>query len=159
MTNQKPSNFLPWINFKGLLTQSQLQHRIALFSARSVVHDVSEIAGLSTHSFGEEDVDRHIQVCVKDRQSLIMISELERYLFWSGIGHMSKGVEERVQPMWGRACSLKKRRGVGPGDCQTINTINCSVIPEYELWRALKNVPISTKKEATLLQESLRQIS
>merc|ERR1712210_8322 len=29
---------------------------------RSVVHDVSEIAGLATHSFGEEDVDRHIQV-------------------------------------------------------------------------------------------------
>ena len=81
MTNQKPSNFLPWINFKGLLTQSQVQRRIALFSARSVVHDVSEIAGLSTHSFGEEDVDRHIQVCVKDRQSLIMTSDVERYLF------------------------------------------------------------------------------
>ena len=32
------------------------------FVYRSVVHDVSEIAGLATHSFGEEDVDRHIQV-------------------------------------------------------------------------------------------------
>ena len=78
MTNQKPSNFLPWINFKGLLTQSQVQRRIALFSARSVVHDVSEIAGLSTHSFGEEDVDRHIQVCVKDRQILMIRSDVER---------------------------------------------------------------------------------
>ena len=29
---------------------------------RSVVHDVAEIAGLVTYSFGEEDVDRHIQV-------------------------------------------------------------------------------------------------
>merc|ERR1712233_174700 len=33
---------------------------------RSVVHDVSEIAGLATHSFGEEDVDRHIQVWKKE---------------------------------------------------------------------------------------------
>ena len=29
---------------------------------RSVVHDVSEVAGLVSHSFGEEEVDRHIQV-------------------------------------------------------------------------------------------------
>ena len=28
---------------------------------RSVIHDVSEVAGLVGHSFGEEDVDRHIQ--------------------------------------------------------------------------------------------------
>ena len=38
----------------------------ALFSPllvhRSVVHDVAEIAGLATFSFGEEDEDRHIQV-------------------------------------------------------------------------------------------------
>jgi len=33
---------------------------------RSVVHDVSEIAGLATHSFGEEDVDRYIQVWKKE---------------------------------------------------------------------------------------------
>eukprot|EP00090_Calanus_glacialis_P030833 TRINITY_DN5016_c0_g1_i2.p1 TRINITY_DN5016_c0_g1~~TRINITY_DN5016_c0_g1_i2.p1 ORF type:complete len:221 (+),score=83.58 TRINITY_DN5016_c0_g1_i2:52-714(+) len=33
---------------------------------RSVVHDVSEIAGLVTYSFGEEDVDRHIQVWKKE---------------------------------------------------------------------------------------------
>ena len=46
------------------------------------MHDVSEIAGLSTHSFGEEDVDRHIQVCVKDRQLLMMRSEdVERWLY------------------------------------------------------------------------------
>ena len=81
MTNQKLLNFLPWINFKGLLKQLQVQHRIALFSARSVVHDVSEIAGLSTHSFGEEDVDRHIQVCVKERQQLMMRSVEERGLY------------------------------------------------------------------------------
>ena len=29
---------------------------------RSVIHDVVEIAGLVTYSFGEEDEDRHIQV-------------------------------------------------------------------------------------------------
>lgn len=33
---------------------------------RSVVHDVAEIAGLVTYSFGEEDVDRHIQVWKKE---------------------------------------------------------------------------------------------
>merc|ERR1712025_526963 len=33
---------------------------------RSVVHDVSEVAGLVSHSFGEEDVDRHIQVWKKE---------------------------------------------------------------------------------------------
>eukprot|EP00092_Neocalanus_flemingeri_P034049 GFUD01037028.1.p1 GENE.GFUD01037028.1~~GFUD01037028.1.p1 ORF type:complete len:230 (+),score=88.25 GFUD01037028.1:62-751(+) len=33
---------------------------------RSVVHDVAEIAGLVTFSFGEEDVDRHIQVWKKE---------------------------------------------------------------------------------------------
>jgi len=33
---------------------------------RSVVHDVAEIAGLTTHSFGEEDVDRYIQVWKKE---------------------------------------------------------------------------------------------
>jgi len=34
--------------------------------SRSVVHDVSEVAGLVSHSFGEEDVDRHIQVWKKE---------------------------------------------------------------------------------------------
>ena len=33
------------------------------------MHDVSEIAGLATHSFGEEDVDRHIQVLTKILQT------------------------------------------------------------------------------------------
>merc|ERR1712112_101546 len=33
---------------------------------RSVVHDVAEVAGLVSHSFGEEDVDRHIQVWKKE---------------------------------------------------------------------------------------------
>ena len=39
------------------------------FVYRSVVHDVSEIAGLATHSFGEEDVDRHIQVWTQTLQT------------------------------------------------------------------------------------------
>lgn len=33
---------------------------------RSVIHDVSEVAGLVGHSFGEEEVDRHIQVWKKE---------------------------------------------------------------------------------------------
>ena len=33
---------------------------------RSVLHDVSEIAGLVGHSFGEEDVDRHVVVWKKE---------------------------------------------------------------------------------------------
>ena len=37
---------------------------------RSVVHDVSEIAGLVTYSFGEEDVDRHIQVGIREREEI-----------------------------------------------------------------------------------------
>ena len=63
------------------------------------MHDVSEIAGLSTHSFGEEDVDRHIQVCVKDRQLLMMISDVERCFIFNWSQRFVEGVEERVQPM------------------------------------------------------------
>ena len=63
------------------------------------MHDVSEIAGLSTHSFGEEDVDRHIQVCVKDRQLLMKRSDVERCLNGIGVTRFIEGVEERVQPM------------------------------------------------------------
>ena len=33
---------------------------------RSVVHDVTEVAGLVSYTFGEEDVDRHIQVWKKE---------------------------------------------------------------------------------------------
>ncbi len=29
---------------------------------RSIIHDVAEIAGLTSFTFGEEDLDRHIQV-------------------------------------------------------------------------------------------------
>ena len=33
---------------------------------RSVVHDVTEVAGLVSYTFGEEEVDRHIQVWKKE---------------------------------------------------------------------------------------------
>ena len=33
---------------------------------RSVVHDVAEVAGLVSYSFGEEEVDRHIQIWKKE---------------------------------------------------------------------------------------------
>ena len=33
---------------------------------RSIIHDVAEVAGLVTFSFGEEDVDRYIQVADSD---------------------------------------------------------------------------------------------
>ena len=33
---------------------------------RSVVHDVAEVAGLVAHSFGEEDVDRHVVLWKKE---------------------------------------------------------------------------------------------
>jgi len=33
---------------------------------RSVVHDVSEVAGLVSYSFGDEEIDRHIQVWKKE---------------------------------------------------------------------------------------------
>ena len=35
---------------------------------RSIAHDVAEVAGLVAHSFGEEDVDRHIKVWKKEWQ-------------------------------------------------------------------------------------------
>ena len=66
------------------------------------MHDVSEIAGLATHSFGEEDVDRHIQVLTKILQTQKTVNWIE-------------GVEERIQSLWGRAGSLEKGGGVGPG--------------------------------------------
>ena len=39
------------------------------FSIRQVVHDVAEIAGLIAHSFGEEGVDRHVELWKKGSQS------------------------------------------------------------------------------------------
>lgn len=33
---------------------------------RSIVHDVAEVAGLTSHSFGEEDVDRYIMLFKKE---------------------------------------------------------------------------------------------
>ena len=33
---------------------------------RSVVHDVAEVAGLVAHSFGQEDVDRHVVLWKKE---------------------------------------------------------------------------------------------
>lgn len=33
---------------------------------RSIVHDVAEVAGLVAHSFGQEDVDRHLVVWKKE---------------------------------------------------------------------------------------------
>ena len=63
------------------------------------MHDVSEIAGLSTHSFGEEDVDRHIQVCVKDRQLLMIRSDVRETFILNWSHRFVEGVEERVQPM------------------------------------------------------------
>ncbi len=38
------------------------------FPQRSIVHDVAEVAGLVAHSFGEEDVDRHIVIWKKEQQ-------------------------------------------------------------------------------------------
>ncbi len=32
---------------------------------RQVVHDVAEIAGLIAHSFGEEGIDRHVELWKK----------------------------------------------------------------------------------------------
>ena len=33
---------------------------------RSVVHDIAEVAGLVAHSFGEEDIDRHVVLWKKE---------------------------------------------------------------------------------------------
>ena len=37
---------------------------------RQVVHDVAEIAGLIAHSFGEEGLDRHVELWKKGREEL-----------------------------------------------------------------------------------------
>ena len=47
---------------------------------RSVIHDVSEVAGLVSHSFGEEEVDRHIQVEII--KMLSMMKECSAFLLW-----------------------------------------------------------------------------
>ena len=56
---------------------------------RSVVHDVAEIAGLVTYSFGEEDLDRHIQVGSWGMQIL------------GGKPVPLSGLEERIQSLRG----------------------------------------------------------
>jgi len=51
---------------QGPSDERKLQFETMNKVLRSIVHDVAETGGLSAYSFGEEDVDRHIQVWKKE---------------------------------------------------------------------------------------------
>merc|ERR1712059_129082 len=64
---------------------------------RSVVHDVAEIAGLATYSFGEEDIDRHIQVWKKEFSPCEgELAALRRGEAWDPV----KDKQEREEKEW-----------------------------------------------------------
>merc|ERR1712083_314496 len=74
---------------------------------RSVVHDVSEIAGLATHSFGEEDIDRHIQVWKKEFSPCEgELAALRRGEEWDPV----KDKQEREEKEWRDKLELERSR-------------------------------------------------
>merc|ERR1711997_1290178 len=74
---------------------------------RSVVHDVSEIAGLSTHSFGEEEVDRHIQVWKKEFSPCEgELAAIRRGEVWDPIAARKKAAEDE----WKEKLEIERAR-------------------------------------------------
>lgn len=74
---------------------------------RSVVHDVSEIAGLATYSFGEEDVDRHIQVWKKEFSPCEgELAALRRGEEWDPV----KDKQEREEREWKEKLEAERSR-------------------------------------------------
>ena len=64
---------------------------------RSVVHDVAEVAGLVSYSFGEEEVDRHIQIWKKEFSPCEgELSALRRGETWDPV----KQAQEREEREW-----------------------------------------------------------
>ena len=76
---------------------------------RSVIHDVSEVAGLVSHSFGEEEVDRHIQVWKKEFSPCDNeLATLRRGEEWDPV----KFQQERQQREWAEKLEAERSRAL-----------------------------------------------
>ena len=76
---------------------------------RSVIHDVSEVAGLVSHSFGEEEVDRHIQVWKKEFSPCENeLAVLRRGEEWDPV----KFQQEREQREWREKLEAERSRAL-----------------------------------------------
>lgn len=65
---------------------------------RSVVHDVAEVAGLIAHSFGQEDVDRHVVLWKQESPpSEDEINTLKQGKKWDPIVNAKEKEEERLR--------------------------------------------------------------
>jgi len=74
---------------------------------RSVVHDVAEIAGLATYSFGEEEVDRFIQVWKKEFSPCEgELAALRKGEEWDPV----KALQEQQEEEWRSKLELERSR-------------------------------------------------
>merc|ERR1712059_95821 len=74
---------------------------------RSVVHDVAEIAGLATYSFGEEEVDRFIQVWKKEFSPCEgELAALRNGKEWDPV----KALQEQQEEEWRSKLELERSR-------------------------------------------------
>lgn len=65
---------------------------------RSVVHDVAEVAGLIAHSFGEEDIDRHVVLWKKEFTPCEdEINALKQGKEWDPVLNAKEKEEERMR--------------------------------------------------------------
>lgn len=65
---------------------------------RSVVHDVAEVAGLIAHSFGQEDIDRHVVLWKQEYPpSEDEINTLKQGKIWDPIANAKEKEEARIQ--------------------------------------------------------------
>jgi len=74
---------------------------------RSIVHDVAEIAGLATYSFGEEEVDRHIQIWKKEFSPCEgELAAIRRGEVWDPIAARKKAAEDE----WKEKLEIERAR-------------------------------------------------
>jgi hypothetical protein len=74
---------------------------------RSIVHDVAEIAGLATYSFGEEEVDRHIRIWKKEFAPCEReLAAIRRGEIWDPIAARKKAAEEE----WNQKLEIERAR-------------------------------------------------
>lgn len=74
---------------------------------RSIVHDVAEIAGLATYSFGEEEIDRHIRIWKKEFAPCEReLAAIRRGEVWDPIAARKKAAEEE----WNEKLEIERAR-------------------------------------------------
>lgn len=74
---------------------------------RSIVHDVAEIAGLATYSFGEEEVDRHIQIWKKEFSPCEgELAAIRKGEIWDPIAARKKAAEDE----WKEKLEIERAR-------------------------------------------------